>query len=633
MSSSRKKSIISLITMIAFILCINSFGSVFHAEDALKHTVYVNYKELKAEPGPIEVNGITYFPMETLCNALGIKAVPVSTDTYKLTYSKLNREITIAKGNKTIIINGVSHQVSFNVMGTSNNVYMVPLRYIVEQFGGEVNVVPEQKKIFVNGYAPIQFKDKAFEATVRTLIKKPEGDIFKFDVQDVLVMDLSEKGITNVDELKYFENLTYLNLTDNKISDLSVLKNLKGITALFTKNNNPDLDVFTPIAEYYENIKQTDITFDIKFDSNLEKVIRENIKKPEGKLEPKDVRGITDLNASKQKILTIQGLNYLVNLKKLDLSANSIVNIEPLKNLTNLESLSLSGNAITDVSSISRLQVLAALDLTENKIKDITSLKELKKLNSIKIGYNSIEDASPINGLLNLKELHVNNNKLADTCGLERLYLNTLYIKNFEPTNTNTNKNTISKEKFKVFKDLFPRLTKTDLTKEDVLGGGTTVTATTYATATKVITPMITPTSTVTPTPVPTDAIIRFYVGKSVYTVNGKEYKMDDGVGPVIRKSRTGIPIRYIAQHIGAQAGWNEKERKVTITYGDKEIWLYVDIDYAMINGSMTKLDLAPFIIAGRTMVPLRFVSENLGLETLWNGEKQEITIIYKKNK
>jgi hypothetical protein len=315
----------------------------------------------------------------------------------------------------------------------------------------------------------------------------------------------------------------------------------------------------------------------------------------------------------------------LVNLKKLDLSTNSVISIDPLKNLTSLESLSLSDNAITDISTISRLQGLTALDLSLNKIKDISPLKNLKKLNSVKLNNNLIEDASPITGLINLKELYLNNNKLKDTYGIEKLYLNTLYIKN-------TDANTIPAEKFKVFKDLFSRLTKTDLTKDDI-DGKATVTDATYKPSTATVTPSVVPTSKVTSTPAPTDAIIRFYVGKSVYTVNGKEYKMDDGVGPVIRKSRTGIPIRYIAQHIGAQAEWNEKERKVTITYGDKEIWLYVDIDYAMINGSMTKLDLAPFIIGGRTMVPLRFVSENLGLETLWNGEKQEITIIYKKNK
>lgn len=626
----KKKSIISLITMITFILCLNSFGSVFHAEDAPKQTVYVNYKELKADPGPVEVSGITYFPMEALCNALGIKAVPVSADTFKLTYAKLNREITIARGNKTIIINGVSHQVPFNVLGTypavPKDVYMIPLRYIVEQFGGEVNVVSEQKRIYVNGYAPIEFKDKAFEAAVRELIKKPEGDIFKFDVQDVLVMDLSGKGIDSVDELKYFESLTYLNLTDNNISDLSVLKNLKGITALFVKNNHPNLDVFSPIAEYYENIRQTDITFDLKFDSNLEKAIRENIKKTEGKLEPKDIRGITDLNASNKKILTIQGLNYLVNLKKLDLSTNSIVNIEPLKNLTNLESLTLSGNAIADISVISRLQGLTSLDLSGNKIKDITPLKELKKLIVLKLNNNLIENVSSVNGLSNLKELYIGNNKLADTWGIEKLYLNTLFIKDtIKDTTTGTTKSTtnIPKEKLKLFKDLFARLTKTDLTKEDVGLSNPSVTSSAYGSPTATVNPKVTPIPT-------TGAFIRFYVGKSVYTVNGTEYKMDPGVAPTIRNGRTGIPVRYIADIIKAQTGWNEKERKVTISHGGKEIWLYVDIDYAMINGTMTKLDVAPFIVNGRTMVPLRFVSENLGLETKWNEEKKEITLILK---
>jgi len=623
--------------MLAFIICINSFGVMNQADS--KRTVYVNGAELVANPGAIDVDGITYFPIEKLCDALGVSTQVVTTDTYKLTYEKLNKEMVVTKGNKTVIINGVPHTVPFNVMGLytietlnpetqeteKENVYVVALKYIVEQFGGEVSFSSELNRLYITKNKPIEFKDKAFEETVRSLIKKPEGEIYKFDIQDITSLDLSGKGITSVDELKYFENLTYLNLKNNKISDLSALENLKKLTSLYVSGNDPSLDVFTPIAMFYENIKQMDVKFDVKLDSNLEAAIRAAIKKQDGKIEPKDLRNITEFNASNKKILSIEGLNYMVNLKRLDLSNNSILDIKPLKNLTKIESLKLNNNGITDISALSKFEKMTVLEVANNKIKDLSPLSGLKKLSVLKVSRNAIDDASPISGLTNLKELYIDNNKLTDTYGIENLaFLTTLYLKDVDPVDSTKRVTAIPKEKLMLFQKIFKKLENTDLDEADI--GVTTPS----------VTPAIvsaTPTVTVTPTIETTNAIFRYTVNKSTYTVNSVEYKMDEGVWPVIKNNRTGIPVRYITQHIdGATIGWNEKERKVSIKLGTKSIDLYVDINYALVDGKMVKLDVAPFIFNGRTMVPLRFVSESLGFETLWNAEKQEITLIYGLN-
>jgi len=642
MFSSKKKLFNSLVMMLAFIICINSFGVMSRADS--KRTVYVNGAELVADPGAIDSDGVTYFPIEELCNALGISTQLVATDTYKLTYEKLNKEMIITKGNKTIIINGVPHTVPFNVMGiytveTLNpenektekvNVYVVALKYIVEQFGGEVSFSAELNRIYITKNKPIEFKDKIFEEEIRSLIKKPEGEIYKFDIQDITSLDLSGKGITSVDELKYFENLTYLNLKNNKISDLSVLENLKKLTSLYVSGNDPSLDVYTPIAMFYENIKQMDIKFEVKLDSNLEAAIRAAIKKQSGKIEPKDLRGLTEFNAPNKKILSIEGLNYMVNLKKLDLSNNSILDIKPLKNLTKIESLKLNNNGISDISILSKFQKMTVLEVENNKIKDISSLKELKKLNVLKISGNLIGDASPITGLTNLKELYIDNNKLTDTYGIENLtFLTTLYLKDVDPEDSTKLTTSIPEEKLMLFQKIFKRLENTDLDETDF---GLTTPIATPAKETE--TPTIVTATPTMGTVISTDAFFRYTINKSTYTVNGVEYKMDEGVWPVIKNSRTGIPVRYITQHIdGATIGWNEKERKVSIQLGTKSIDLYVDINYAVVDGKMVKLDVAPFIFNGRTMVPLRFVSESLGLETIWNAEKQEITLIYELNK
>ncbi|MDP4180324.1 MAG: stalk domain-containing protein [Bacillota bacterium] len=608
-----KKPLISIFSVIALLVCINCLTG--YAEDNSGLKTFVDQKEvqLESDPGAVDLSGVTYFPMYRLCKALGVDAIQTSKsgDTYKLTCAKTKREIILSKGNRTVIINGNTVQVDFDMIQIASkpgqsDVIMIPLRYVVEQLGGEVNVYPESKSIYVNSYKPIQFKDKAFETAVREIIKKPEGDIFKFDVDSVLVLDLSGKGITTVDELKYFESLTYLNVSNNNISDLSALKSLKGLSALFVKNNAQDLDFYTPIAAYFDNIKQCDFTLDIKFaDKNLESFIKSQVSKSTGrqvdKLTAKDLLAITSLDASKQKILSIAGIKYLANLKTLTLNNNGIIKIDELGNLTNLETLKLSGNAIVDISSIGKLTNLVNLDLSSNQINDISSLSSLTKLNVLNLHENKIVNAAPINTLINLKEFYIDTNLLTDTCGLEKLmYLTKFYI---------VTKNNIPKAKLSVFNSMLKQL-----------GSNTDIT-------------LPTPTPTITPTPTPTTSsqkVIRFYVGKSTYTVDGKQLDMGKGVVPTIKNGRTGVPVRFIADNIGAQAAWNATDRKITITFGKKVMDLWVNVDYALIDGKMTKMDVAPFIVSDRTLVPLRFVSENFGLETKWDGSKGEITIIYK---
>ena len=64
--------------------------------------------------------------------------------------------------------------------------------------------------------------------------------------------------------------------------------------------------------------------------------------------------------------------------------------------------------------------------------------------------------------------------------------------------------------------------------------------------------------------------------------------------------------------------------------YPDKKIViLRIGNKQAEVNGSLVQLDAPPTIINGRTMVPLRFVSETFGAEIGWDGKEQKITLIF----
>ncbi|MCX5973175.1 MAG: copper amine oxidase N-terminal domain-containing protein [Coprothermobacterota bacterium] len=123
-----------------------------------------------------------------------------------------------------------------------------------------------------------------------------------------------------------------------------------------------------------------------------------------------------------------------------------------------------------------------------------------------------------------------------------------------------------------------------------------------------------------TPSVVP--IVLHFFVGSQTYYVDSLAKQMD--TQPMIVESRTFLPIRYVAQELGAVVDWYAPDQKVTITLQGKKIELWIGKNSAAVNGAYSLIDPAnpnvvPFIQPpGRTMMPLRFISENLGAKVEW---------------
>ena len=112
--------------------------------------------------------------------------------------------------------------------------------------------------------------------------------------------------------------------------------------------------------------------------------------------------------------------------------------------------------------------------------------------------------------------------------------------------------------------------------------------------------------------------------------INGEQYEIDPGRGtyPVIVNSRTLLPIRAIVENLGGTIEWDEAEKRVSIDYMNKLIELWVDKDIISINEKQEQIDQPPVIINSRTMVPVRFVAENMGCEVIWHEEGKRVEII-----
>jgi uncharacterized protein YegL len=124
--------------------------------------------------------------------------------------------------------------------------------------------------------------------------------------------------------------------------------------------------------------------------------------------------------------------------------------------------------------------------------------------------------------------------------------------------------------------------------------------------------------------------IVILKVGDPNITVNGISQKIDaQGSKPIIKNGRALLPIRTLIESLGGVVEWNSKEQKVTITLNGHSIVLWIGKNTALVDGSNTTLDVAPTIITGRTYLPLRFISENLGASVDWDNKTQTITIYY----
>ena len=98
------------------------------------------------------------------------------------------------------------------------------------------------------------------------------------------------------------------------------------------------------------------------------------------------------------------------------------------------------------------------------------------------------------------------------------------------------------------------------------------------------------------------------------------EQAIINDVAPVIRNDRTLVPIRVITEALGGQVAWNEAAKEVTLTVNGKEIKM-------TIGKALEKYGVAPVIIGGRTFVPVRFVADELGAVTTWDDATKTVTI------
>lgn len=95
--------------------------------------------------------------------------------------------------------------------------------------------------------------------------------------------------------------------------------------------------------------------------------------------------------------------------------------------------------------------------------------------------------------------------------------------------------------------------------------------------------------------------------------------KTNASVVPVIRNSRTFVPLRFLSESFGMDVEYNDRTREISISGGSIMLKLNPGSNVVVKNGEEITIDAAPYIENGRTMVPLRAVTEMFSKQVFWD--------------
>lgn len=191
----------------------------------------------------------------------------------------------------------------------------------------------------------IEWHDGVLEARVRELLAIPQEEpVMSSDAKQVEQLILTNEDgawpdIESIEDLQYFTGLTYLDLSYNSISDISVVAGMPGLMTFGIIGNQ--VSDLSPLADHRM-------------------------------------------------------------LRNLNVASNDVSDISPLSGLE-LEVVGLNDNRISDISVLSGMFSLRVLNLAANEVYDLSPLEGLTQLQSVYVSSNPVEDFSPVAHVPNVK--------------------------------------------------------------------------------------------------------------------------------------------------------------------------------------------------------------------------------------
>lgn len=107
--------------------------------------------------------------------------------------------------------------------------------------------------------------------------------------------------------------------------------------------------------------------------------------------------------------------------------------------------------------------------------------------------------------------------------------------------------------------------------------------------------------------------------------LDGKDISVGKGVQIQEVKGNILVPLRLIVEESGYSVNWESKTGTITIHKQNLNLSLQVNNPMASVNDHQMGLAVAPLLREGTTYVPLRFVSEQTGVDVVWNNELKTV--------
>ncbi|HYF93240.1 MAG TPA: copper amine oxidase N-terminal domain-containing protein [Symbiobacteriaceae bacterium] len=105
-------------------------------------------------------------------------------------------------------------------------------------------------------------------------------------------------------------------------------------------------------------------------------------------------------------------------------------------------------------------------------------------------------------------------------------------------------------------------------------------------------------------------------------------YTIEAEVKPVVVDGRTLLPLRALANSLGAEVEWDAENNTAVLRMGEKVIRVPIDSNLVTVDGEIVELDVAAKVVEGRTMLPVRFIAEAFGVKVDWDPETSTISLV-----
>lgn len=102
---------------------------------------------------------------------------------------------------------------------------------------------------------------------------------------------------------------------------------------------------------------------------------------------------------------------------------------------------------------------------------------------------------------------------------------------------------------------------------------------------------------------------------------------VESDAAPFIEESRTLVPLRVISENLGLNVDWNSETKEVTISNGEENFVFVIGEKYYEKSDSQIPMDAAPKIVSDRTFVPIRVIAELFNKEVNWDNANRTVVI------